>query len=197
MASREGIRPSARRMTPYELVTGGVARSRKFALYRETLRTGFLPAWERLRRSLPRHSIPAATNCRGPRQAFSRHGGIYRPDVAGDQPGSGPIASRRPAPSPGRRTLREDHALLIVRDEFRPAIPRRVARQHCPPPLHRHEQINMSSSSETAKGDVSTLPARGHFYFALTAFLFKLTGAAPHDVIGSQTGHTCRWAPDA
>ena len=26
-------------------------------------------------------------------------------------------------PDPGRRTRREDHALLIVRDEFRPAIP--------------------------------------------------------------------------
>src|ERR1051325_697902 len=32
--------------------------------------------------------------------------------------------SRRPAPHPGKRTCREDHALLIVRDEFRPAIPR-------------------------------------------------------------------------
>jgi hypothetical protein len=28
------------------------------------------------------------------------------------------------APSPGKRTRREDHALLIVRGEFRPAIPR-------------------------------------------------------------------------
>jgi hypothetical protein len=32
-------------------------------------------------------------------------------------------ASRQAAPGPGRRTRREDHALLIVRDEFRPAIP--------------------------------------------------------------------------
>ena len=40
-------------------------------------------------------------------------------------PGAGPLtASRRSAPSPGKRTRREDHALLIVRDEFRPAIPR-------------------------------------------------------------------------
>jgi hypothetical protein len=39
-------------------------------------------------------------------------------------PGSGPAASRWSAPSPGKRTRREDHALLIVRDEFRPAIPR-------------------------------------------------------------------------
>jgi hypothetical protein len=32
-------------------------------------------------------------------------------------------------PAPGYRTRRKEHALPIVRDEFRPAIPRRVARQ--------------------------------------------------------------------
>jgi hypothetical protein len=44
----------------------------------------------------------------------------------------------------------------------------RVARQHCPSPLHRHEQINMHSSEGRGDGDISTLPGRGHFYFALT-----------------------------
>ena len=34
-------------------------------------------------------------------------------------PGRGRAASRWSAPSPGKRTRREDHALLIVRDEFR------------------------------------------------------------------------------
>jgi hypothetical protein len=34
-------------------------------------------------------------------------------------PGAGPAASRQPAPGPGKRTRREDHAPLIVRDEFR------------------------------------------------------------------------------
>jgi hypothetical protein len=33
--------------------------------------------------------------------------------------GREPISSRRSAPGPGKRTRREDHALLIVRDEFR------------------------------------------------------------------------------
>ncbi len=47
----------------------------------------------------------------------------------------------------------------------------RVARQHCPSPLHRCSQINMHSSQAQAKGDVSTLPGRGHFYFALTLWL--------------------------
>ena len=40
-------------------------------------------------------------------------------------------------PVPGSRTSRKEHALSIVRDEFRPAIPRRVARQQGPPPLYR------------------------------------------------------------
>ncbi len=44
-------------------------------------------------------------------------------------------------PLPGYRTRRKEHALPIVRDEFRPAIPRRVARQRCPSPLHRHHQV--------------------------------------------------------
>jgi len=34
-------------------------------------------------------------------------------------PGREPTASRWSAPSPGKRTRREDHALLIVLDEFR------------------------------------------------------------------------------
>ena len=57
----------------------------------------------------------------GPQYAFSRHGGIYRSDVVRRQPilGRGPTSSRRSAPGPGKRTRREDHALLIVRDEFR------------------------------------------------------------------------------
>jgi hypothetical protein len=42
-------------------------------------------------------------------------------------------------------------------------------------PLHRHTQINMHFSQATAKGDVSTLPARGHFYFALTLSQVGLT----------------------
>ena len=45
----------------------------------------------------------------------------------------------------------------------------RVARQHCPSPLHRHPQITTHSSQAQAKGDISTLLGRGHFYFALTS----------------------------
>ena len=51
-------------------------------------------------------------------------------------------------PVPGYRTRRKAHALPIVRDEFRPAIPRRVARQHCPSPLHRHHQLKIIAASK-------------------------------------------------
>src|SRR5947208_15648187 len=105
--------------------------------------------------------------------AFSRHGGIYlvrwgfklktkpwAPNRA---------ASRWSAPSPGKRTRREDHA-----PSHRPQMSSgrlfldRVARQQGPSPLHRHPQINTHSQGVQAKGDISTLPGRRHFYFALT-----------------------------
>src|ERR1700761_2279587 len=44
-------------------------------------------------------------------------------------------------PLPGYRTRRKERTLPIVRDEFRLAIPQRVARQHCPSPLHQRHQI--------------------------------------------------------
>jgi hypothetical protein len=65
------------------------------------------------------------------RMRFLRHGGIYRSDVLLSllTPGRG---SRFPVgPVPGYRTRRKERALPIVRDEFRPAIPQWVARQHC------------------------------------------------------------------
>ena len=77
--------------------------------------------------------------------------------------------SRWSAPGPGSRTCREDHD-----PSHRPQMSTgrlfldRVARQHCPSPLHRQPQISMHSRVAQAKGDLSTLPARGHFYFALT-----------------------------
>ena len=54
---------------------------------------------------------------------FFRKGGIYRSDVVPTKvktkSRAGPTASRWSAPGPGKRTRREDHALLIVCDEFR------------------------------------------------------------------------------
>jgi hypothetical protein len=44
----------------------------------------------------------------------------------------------------------------------------RVARQHCPSPLHRHAQTSTRPLHALAKQDISTLQRIGHFYFALT-----------------------------
>ena len=89
-------------------------------------------------------------------------------------------ASRRSAPNQGQRTRREEHAL-----SHRPQMSYgrlfldRVARQHCPSPLHRQPEHNTHSAAPQAKGDISTLPARGHFYFALTRSSISLTPPFP------------------
>src|SRR5215472_18451549 len=116
---------------------------------------------------------------------FLRHGGIYlvrwgsktqnqnqNQNLSRDR-----AASRWSAPGPGQRTRREDHAL-----SHRPQMSSgrlfldRVARQQSPSPLHRQPEHNTPFSGGQGKGDISTLPARGHFYFALTAQPFALTG---------------------
>ena len=85
-------------------------------------------------------------------------------------------ASRWSAPGPGSRTWREDHA-----PSHRPQMSSgrlfldRVARQHCPSPLHRQPEHNMHSAAPRTKGDISTLPAGGHFYFALTSPICQTT----------------------
>ena len=94
----------------------------------------------------------------------------------------GRAASRWSAPDPGQGTRREEHA-----PSHRPQMSSgrlfldRVARQHCPSPLHRQPEHNTHSLSDRAKGDISTLPARGHFYFALT----DVTGRCGSKVIMS------------
>jgi hypothetical protein len=81
-------------------------------------------------------------------------------------------SSRRPAPTPGKETRREDHA-----PSHRPQMSSgrlfldRVARQHCPSPLHRHGQNNMRSPGDPRNGDISTLPGKGTFLFCLDTVL--------------------------
>ena len=113
---------------------------------------------------------------RAPGMRFPRHGGIFlvrcgQVKIKTKPRGGCRAASRWSAPSPGRRTRREDHALA-----HRPQMSSgrlildRVARQHCPSPLHRRSQNNMHIGSLPAKEDISTLQKRGHFYFALTCW---------------------------
>jgi hypothetical protein len=141
----------------------------------------FLIAKEGLRRSLPRHFLAFACNhTEGPQYAFSKAwrnlSGPMGFQHQNQTPGWDQTASRWSAPGPGKRTRREDHA-----PSHRPQMSSdrlfldRVARQHCPSPLHRHMQITMHSAEARRKGDISILLGRGHFYFALTEPKLPLT----------------------
>jgi hypothetical protein len=66
---------------------------------------------------------------------FLRHSGIYRSDVSSLLVNLGQSTAFRSGP--GQALGRAGR----TRDEFRPAIPQRVARQQCPSPLHRHPQL--------------------------------------------------------
>ena len=113
----------------------------------------------------PQRLIPGA------RYAFSRHGGIYRSDVAEPQtkPGAGPTASRWSAPCSkqkkraGRITFFSSSAMSSGR-----LFLDRVGRHQSPSPLHRRPQNITHLAEHSGEGDISTLLARGHFYFALT-----------------------------
>ena len=131
-----------------------------------------------LRRSLPRHRIPQQSKIiPGAQYAFSKAWrnlsgpmGFQNQNQNQNQNlGQDHTASRWSAPSPGKRTRREEHAL-----SHRPQMSSgrlfldRVGRHQSPSPLRRRSQNNTHSPQPQVKGDISTLPGRGHFYFALT-----------------------------
>jgi hypothetical protein len=87
----------------------------------------------------------------------------------------GPMCSSNPRPecrlplvgprAPAKRTRRKERALLIVRDEFRPAIPR----SGCSPAL----PISASPARPNYHAPSPRLVKTGHFYFAENrTFLF-------------------------
>ncbi len=162
----------------------------------------FLIAKESLRRSLPRHFLRSANkytersvcvfkawrNLSGP-MGFSKQNQTL---------GWEPTASRWSAPGPGKRTRREDHA-----PSHRPQMSSdrlfldRVARQHCPSPLHRHAQTTTHPHPARSKPDISTLQGIGHFYFALT---LKPQDDKPWATVGHQNEQPhfsrCAWCRD-
>src|ERR1051326_7841441 len=89
---------------------------------------------------------------------FLRHVGIYRSDVSFLLFTPGACPAFRSGRCQGIRTRRKERALLIVRDEFRPAIPR----SGCSPAL--------PVSASPARPHYHALPPSavrtGHFYFA-------------------------------
>ena len=84
-----------------------------------------------------------------PKVRFFRHDGIGRPMNAFFN-----HLGRSTAPRPGSTQAYSKDAPEVLRpthrrDEYRPAIPQRVARQHCPPPLHRHAHPKTVPGSAT------------------------------------------------
>ena len=160
----------------------------KDALYRETLQTTGRTTriFNRPKRvCVDRQPARPVTRARARREctlpaepralhlAFFRQDGIYRSDEAKPRPnplqaGAGvpPPVGRRRGPAKGRdgRSAPCSSSAMSSGRLFLD----RVARQQSPSPLHRHPHINMHSSEARAKGDISTLPGRRHFYFALT-----------------------------
>ena len=131
------------------------ARS-KSARYRETLQTTgfnvdrivivpgeFAPMFEAL---LSNHR---RLNSNGHRNAFLeawRNLSVRCGVGVNPNPGRS-IASRQLAPDPSLRTRREERALLIVPMSSGRLFLDRVARQHGPSPLHRHDQDNSIAGS--------------------------------------------------
>jgi len=97
-----------------------------------------------------------------------RHGGIYWSDVSSHLINLVPGSRFTVGSGPGYRTRRKNTPRPSSAMSSGRLFLDRGARQHCPSPLHRHPQINMHSAEAQGKGDISTLPGRGHFYFALT-----------------------------
>jgi hypothetical protein len=75
------------------------------------------------------------------KRRFSRHGGIYRSDGSSLLVNLGWSAASRSGPCQAIGRAGRNTSSPIVRDEFRLAIPQRVARQHCPSPLRQQCQI--------------------------------------------------------
>src|SRR5450756_3045808 len=77
---------------------------------------------------------------------FFRHGGIYRSDVSSHLINLGPGSRFTVGSGPGYRTRRKNTPCPSSAMSSGRLFLDRVARQHCPSPLHRHTQINMHLS---------------------------------------------------
>ena len=96
-------------------------------------------------------------NARALEMRLFRHGGIYRSDVSSLQVNLGRGAAFRSVPGQaigraGKNTPFPSSAMSSGR-----LFLDRVARQHCPSPLHRHAQANTRFLRTPRKGDISTL----------------------------------------
>jgi hypothetical protein len=117
----------------------------------------------------PSPQLPGAQKVPGMR--FFRHGGIYRSDgvlkTIKDWGRVPPPVGRPRGPAKGRDGRRASCSSSAMSSDR--LFLDRVARQHCPSPLHRHTQTTTHPLPAPSKPDISTLQRIGHFYFALTS----------------------------
>ena len=107
-------------------------------------------------------------NARALVKRFFRHRGIPRSDVSSHLFTPGPLSRFRSGRCQGIGHAGKNMPCPSSAMSSGRLFLDRVARQHCPSPLHRHPQITMHLFPAEGKGDISTLQRRGHFYFALT-----------------------------
>ena len=140
----------------------------------------------------PHDRVPAHIfrRLRGPMR-FLRHGGIFRSDVrCGDLESLGRGTASRWS-VPGQATSRRDGRNAPCSSSTMSSVRLfldRVARQHCPSPLHRQRELNTHLSALEPKGDILTLQRRGHFYFSLTVFQDVLKASSQCDTISPKLG---------
>jgi len=132
----------------------------------------------------PPPQLPADPD--GSRNAFFQACGIYRSDGVKQQTGSRGAASRWSVPGPVQERVGRSAPCSSSATSSDRLFLDRVARQHCPSPLHRHAHTNTHSPPAQAKQDISTLRRIGHFYFALTPWMLWRVSTAQS---------TTRWAP--
>ena len=116
-------------------------------------------------------------NARALEMRLFRHGGIYRSDVSSHLINLVPGSRFTVGSGPGYRTRRKNTPCPSSAMSSGRLFLDRVARQHCPSPLHRHTQINMHSSDSQAEGDISTLPDWGTFLLCLDSARLRLVAA--------------------
>ena len=119
--------------------------------------------------TIPSRHFVSVPHTSAPNLRFRRHRGIYRSDGASLLVGLGRgAASRWSGPSQAKERDGWSASCSSSAMSSDRLFLDRVARQHCPSPLHRHAQIIMHFKNAPSKPERSTLPGIGTFYFALT-----------------------------
>ncbi len=118
---------------------------------------------------------------RAPGQAFFRHAESKAPMCPSISENLARIYRIPVGSGPDYEARRKETRLPIVAMSSGRLFLDRVGRHQSLSPLYRHTQTNMHFLKRQDKGNISTLPAGGHFYFVLTMVGSGLTGTMATD----------------